>query len=438
MQMKPKRILIMGASGRDWHNFNMVYRDNPEFQVVAFTAAQIPGIENRVFPKELAGKYYDSDIPIYSEEKLSEIIRRFKVDQVVFSYSDVSHEYVMHKASEVLANGADFVLLGPNSTMLSSSKPVISVTAVRTGAGKSQVTRKIARILKESGKRVVVIRHPMPYGDLKKQVVQRFATFGDLDWYNATLEEREEYEPHIRNGIIVYAGVDYEKILRRAEMEADVIVWDGGNNDVSFIRSDLYIVVVDPHRAGHELVYHPGEANLRMADVVIVNKIDSAEKSDVLRVIENTKSVNPKAKIILANSVVAVGEPKLITGKRVLVIEDGPTLTHGGMPYGAGTVAARKYGCKIINAQKSAVGSIKEVYKKFKHLTNELPAMGYSKWQVNELEKTINSAKCEAVVDATPANLTKIMKINKPVVQVDYELEETGKLSLEKVLRKFR
>lgn len=433
--MRPKRILIMGAAGRDFHNFNTVYRDNPDYRVVAFTAAQIPGISGRVYPKELAGELYPKGIPIYPEEKLPELMKKFEVDQVVFAYSDVTHEYVMHKASTVLANGADFVLLGPESTMLKSSKPVISVTAVRTGSGKSQVTRKIAKILKERNKRVVVIRHPMPYGDLKKQAVQRFATYEDLDWYNTTIEEREEYEPHIDNGIVVYAGVDYEKILGRAEKEADVILWDGGNNDVSFIKSDLYITVADPHRAGHELKYHPGETNLRMADVVIVNKVDSAKKADIRQVVQNTKAVNPKAKIILAKSTVTVDKPELIKGKSVLVVEDGPTLTHGGMPYGAGTVAAKRYGCEIVDARKHAVGSIKEVYKNYPHLTKELPAMGYSKKQIKELEKTINSARCDAVIDATPVALPRLMKINKPVVQVNYELEETGKLNLEKVVK---
>lgn len=435
METIKTRVIIMGAAGRDFHNFNMVYRDNPHYKVVAFTATQIPGIEGRIYPKELAGYLYTKGIPIYPEEKLPDLIKKLDVNQVVFSYSDVSHEYLMHKASLVIASGADFILLGPESTMLESIKPVISVTAVRTGAGKSQVSRKIAKILKKRGKKVVVIRHPMPYGDLRKQIVERFATYNDLDWYNATIEEREEYEPHINNGIVVYAGVDYEKILRRAEKEADVIIFDGGNNDISFIKSDLYIVVADPHRAGHELLYHPGESNLRMADVVIINKIDSAEKSDVEKVIKNTKTVNPKAKIILAKSTVTVDRPDIIKNRSVLIVEDGPTLTHGGMPYGAGTVVAEKYKCNVVDARKYAVGSIKEIYTKFKHLTKELPAMGYNEKQVKELEKTINSAKCDAVIDATPVNLSKLFKINKPVVQVNYELEEVGKLNLEKILK---
>lgn len=429
------KTIILGAAGRDFHNFNTVYRDNPNYEVVAFTATQIPGISGRMYPKELAGNLYPNGIPVYPEEKLSKLIKKYKVDIVALSYSDLSHNEVMHKASIALANGADFVLLGPNSTMLKSSKPVISVTAVRTGSGKSQVTRKIALILKKKGKKVAILRHPMPYGDLRKQICQRFATYEDLDKHNASIEEREEYEPHINNGFVVYAGVDYEKILRQAEKEASVILWDGGNNDLSFIKSDLYIVVVDPHRAGHELTYHPGEANLRMADVVIVNKIDSAKKSDIRQVIKNTKSVNPKAKIILGKSVVTVDKPELIKNKKVLLVEDGPTLTHGGMPYGAGTIAARKYNCQVIDAREYAVGSIKEVYKKYPHLSKELPAMGYSKKQIKELERTINSAKCDAVIDASPVTLPKIMKINKPVVQVNYELQEVGKLNLEKVLK---
>ncbi len=432
-----KRVIIMGAAGRDFHNFNTVYRDNPEYEVVAFTATQIPGIEERRYPVELAGMLYPQGIPIHRESELVKLIKEFNADQVVFAYSDVPHEYVMHKASIVLANGADFILLGPKATMLTPSKPVISVTAVRTGAGKSQVTRKIARILKSRGKKVVVIRHPMPYGDLKDQICQRFATFDDLDKNKTTIEEREEYEPHLENGIVVYAGVDYEKILREAEKEAGIILWDGGNNDFSFIKSELYIVVADPHRAGHELTYHPGETNLRMADVVIVNKVDSAEKSAIGQVIENVKTVNPKAMIIPAESVVTVDKPELIEGKRVLVVEDGPTLTHGGMPFGAGTIAAWKHHSEIIDAREYAVGSIKELYSRFPHLQKELPAMGYSPEQVKELEATINAAKCDAVIDATPVNLPRIIKINKPVVQVSYELEEVGKLNLEKVLSRW-
>lgn len=429
-----KRVIIMGAAGRDFHNFNTVYRNDPGYEVVAFTATQIPGITERRYPVELAGALYPNGIPIFAESELPGLIKKLAVNQVVFAYSDVSHEYVMHKASLVLSCGADFVLLGPGSTMLKSTKPVISVTAVRTGAGKSQVTRKITKILKRRGKKVVVIRHPMPYANLAEEICQRFATFEDLDRNKTTIEEREEYEPHIENGVVVYAGVDYEVILRAAEKEADVIVWDGGNNDFSFYKSNLYIVVADPLRAGQELHYHPGETNLRMADVVIVNKVDSAEKSAVAQVVENIKATNPAARIILAESPVTVDRPELIEGKSVLVVEDGPTLTHGGMPYGAGTIAANKHHARIIDAREYAVGSLKKVYQDFPHLQKELPAMGYSEKQVKELEETINAAKCDAVIDATPVTLPRLFKINKPVVQVSYELQEVGDLDLEKVL----
>lgn len=436
--MKPKRILILGAAGRDFHNFNTVYRDNKNYKVVCFTATQIPGISGRLYPRELAGRLYPKGIPIYPEEKLPQLIKKFKVDQVVFSYSDVPHEYVMHKASIALANGSDFVLLGPNSTMLQSFKPVISVTAVRTGSGKSQVSRAIAKILKKYDKKVVGIRHPMPYGNLAKQICQRFSSEKDFEKYNTTIEEEEEYQPWIDNGFVIYSGVDYEKILRQAERETSVIIFDGGNNDFSFIKSNLYIVVVDPHRAGHELRYHPGETNLQMADVVIVNKIDSAKKSDIQQVIGNIKSVNPKAKIILATSPVTVDKPQLIKNKRVILTEDGPTLTHGGMPYGAGTIIAKRYACKVIDARKYAVGSIKKVYKKYPHLKKELPAMGYSKKQIRELEKTINNAKCDVIIDATPVNLSRILKVNKPIANVTYELGREAVKKLETTLKKLR
>jgi predicted GTPase len=382
---------------------------------------------------ELAGALYPDGIPIYAEAELSGLIKKLGVNQVVFAYSDVTHEYVMHKASLVLANGADFILLGPGS-MLKSTKPVISVTAVRTGAGKSQVTRKITKLLKKRGKKVFVIRHPMPYGNLADEVCQRFATFEDLDNNKATIEEREEYEPHIENGIIVYTGVDYEVILRAAEKEAEVIIWDGGNNDFSFYQSKLYIVVADPLRAGQELHYHPGETNLRMADVVIVNKVDSAKQADIELVVNNIKATNPAARIIMAESPVTVDKPELIEGKSVLVVENGPTLTHGGMTYGAGTITANKYHARIIDAREYAVGSLKKIYQDFPHLRKELPAMGYSEKQVKELEETINAAKCDAVIDASPVKLSRIIKINKPVVQVSYELQEIGDLDLETVL----
>ncbi len=436
--MKRKNIIILGAAGRDYHNFNVFFRDKPEYNVVAFTAAQIPGISGRTYPPKLAGKLYPKGIKIYPEEGLPELIKKFKADQVVFAYSDVSHEYVMHKASIALSEGADFVLLGPNSTMLKSKKPVIAITAVRTGAGKSQVSRGIAKALKNRGKKVVVLRHPMPYGNLEKQAIQRFETINDLDKQECTIEEREEYEPLIKNGIVVYAGVDYERILREAEKEADIIIWEGGNNDFSFIKPDLHIVVTDPHRAGHELKYHPGEANVRMADIVVINKTDSAKKPEIQKVVKNVKSVNPKAKIIPAKSPVAVDKPWLIRNKKVLVIEDGPTLTHGGMSFGAGTIVSKRYNCTVVDARKHAVGSIKSVYKNYPHLKKELPAMGYSKKQIKELEKTINSSNCDAIIDGTPVNLSRILSIKKPIANVTYEIREEAVKQLEAEIRKFK
>ncbi|MBI2667262.1 GTPase [Candidatus Woesearchaeota archaeon] len=434
-----KRVIILGAAGRDYHNFLTYFKDNPNYEVVAFTQAQIPGIEKRKFPKELAGRLYKKDIPFFPEEKLPELIKKLNVDEVVFSYSDVSHEYVMHLASIVIANGADFVLLGPKSTMIKSKKPLISVCAVRTGSGKSQTSRKIGLILKKMGYKVVAIRHPMPYGNLIKQRVQRFSNYDDLRKNNVTIEEREEYEPWINNNIVIYAGVDYKEILKQAEKEADVIIWDGGNNDLSFYFSDLNIVVLDPHRAGHELLYHPGEANFRMADVIVVNKIDTAKKEDIRMVLNNIRQINPKAKIIMAKSKVTADNPRLIKGKNVLVVEDGPTLTHGGMTYGAGSVAAKKYGAKsIIDAEKYAVKSIKGVYKRYRHLKKILPAMGYGKKQIKDLQDTINKVKCDVVIDGSPVNLQRLININKPIVNIDYELEEVGKLNLEKLLKGFK
>ena len=425
----------MGAAGRDFHNFNVYFRENNEYEVVAFTATQIPGIEGRVYPPELAGPNYPNGIPIYPEEELPELIRKYNVDEVVFAYSDVSHEYVMHRASIALAAGADFRLMGPSTTMLKAKVPVVSVCAVRTGCGKSQTSRKVAKILKANGYRVVVVRHPMPYGDLRKQICQRFATFEDLDKYECTIEEREEYEPHLRNGIIVYAGVDYEKILREAENEADIIVWDGGNNDLPFYRPDLHIVVTDPHRPGHELKYHPGEANLRMADVVVINKVDTAKPENIEAVEKNIRDVNPKAIIVKAASPMTVENPELIKGKRVLVIEDGPTLTHGEMPYGIGAIAAEKLGAsEIIDPRPYAVGSITDAYKKYAHLGPILPALGYGEHQIRELEETINKAPCEVVVVGTPIDLRKLIKINKPAVYVRYELQEVGSPNLKEIL----
>ena len=432
------KVIIMGAAGRDFHNFNVYFRNNDAYEVVAFTATQIPGIEGRMYPPELSGSKYPNGILIYPEEELPRLIREHDVDEVVFAYSDVSHEYVMHKASIALANGADFRLMGPKTTMLKAKVPVVSIGAVRTGSGKSQTSRQVARILKTRGLRVVVIRHPMPYGDLKKQVCQRFASYEDLDKYMCTIEEREEYEPHIDNGIIVYAGVDYEKILIEAEREADIIVWDGGNNDLPFYKPDLHIVVADPHRAGHEVAYHPGEANLRMANVVIINKVDTADPEKVKRVKENIKMVNPDAQVLDATSPITVDKPELIKGNRVLVIEDGPTLTHGNMPYGAGTIAAKNFGAReIVDPKPYAVGSIKEAYEKYTHLGAILPALGYSEKQIAELKETINRTLCDVVVIGTPIDLRRVMTFDKPTVRVRYELKVLGPISLEQVLEDF-
>jgi len=433
-----RNVIIMGAAGRDFHNFNTYYRDNPAYRVKAFTATQIPDIEGRKYPAALAGRLYPQGIPIYAEEELVSLIKKHKVKEVVFSYSDVSHEYVMHKASIVLAAGASYTLLGPEDTMIKSKVPVISICAVRTGSGKSQTTRKVGLILKEKGRRVVAIRHPMPYGDLVKQKVQRFATYADLDKHECTIEEREEYEPHIDKGIIVYAGVDYGAILRQAEREADVVLWDGGNNDFSFYKADLEIVVADPHRAGHELLYHPGETNIRRAQVVVVNKMDTAEKAKVKQVLDNIKKVNPSATVIKAKSPISIRGGKEIAGKRVLVIEDGPTVTHGGMAYGAGVVAAKKFGAaEIIDPRPYAVGSIKATFEKYPHLDRVLPAMGYGREQVEELGATIDRADCDLVVSATPINLNRILAPRKKVLHVGYELAEIGSPNLKDVLKNF-
>ncbi len=436
--MAKRKVLILGAAGRDFHNFNTYFRDNEDYEVVGFTATQIPDIEGRKYPPELAGKLYPDGIPIYAEDDMEKIIEEKKVDVVVFAYSDVSHEYVMHRASRAMAKGADFWLMGIHNTMIKSEKPVISICAARTGSGKSQTTRRVAEILKELGKKTVVIRHPMPYGDLTKQMVQRFETLDDLDKYNCTIEEREEYEPHIQRGNVVYAGVDYEKIIREAEKEADVILWDGGNNDLPFYKPDLHIVVVDPHRPFHEITYHPGEANVRLADVIVINKIDTAYPEDVETVRENVRSANPRAKIVEAASPISVDEPEKIFGKRVLVVEDGPTLTHGEMSYGAGVVAAEKYGAvELIDPREYAVGSIKEVYAKYSHIGTLLPAMGYSEKQLKELEETINSTPADLVVVATPINLGRILTLNKPFVRVYYELQEIGKPTLKDIIEEF-
>jgi len=426
----------MGAAGRDFHNFNVFYRDNKNYNVVAFTATQIPNIEGRVYPKQLAGKLYPRGIKIYEEKELEKLIKKLKVDEVVFSYSDVPFEYVMTKASIVNAMGISFRLLGGAETQVKSTKPLVAVLAVRTGCGKSQTSRKIVDVLTEAGKKVVAIRHPMPYGNLVKQRVQRFAKYSDLKKHNCTIEEIEEYEPHIARGGVIYAGVDYEAILREAEKEADIILWDGGNNDMSFYKADVTFTVVDPHRPGHELNYYPGNTSLRMADAVVVNKIDSASPENILTVLENVKSVNPKATIIEGASPVTVEKPNLIRGKRVLVVEDGPTLTHGEMKYGAGTVAAQKLGAKeIVDPRPYTVKSITATYKKYPNIGVLLPAMGYGKAQMKDLETTINKTKCDSVVIGTPIDLGRYIKINKPHTRVKYDLQEIGAITVETVLK---
>ena len=434
--MAKDRVIIMGAAGRDFHNFNIYFRGNEAYEVVAFTATQIPNIEGRIYPPELAGPGYSDGIPIYPESNLTELIKELDIDQVVFGYSDVPYDYVMHRASMVLAAGADFRLMGWKETMLKAKVPVVSVCAVRTGSGKSQTSRRVSDLLREMGKKVVVVRHPMPYGDLREQVCQRFASYEDLDRYKCTIEEREEYEPHLDRGMIVYAGVDYEQILREAEQEAEVILWDGGNNDLPFYEPDLHIVVADPHRAGHELAYHPGEANLRLADVVVINKIDTANLEDVTTVRENVRATNPDAVIIEAASPIFVEDPAVIRGKRVLVVEDGPTLTHGEMAYGAGIVAAKRFGAaEIIDPRPYAVGSIVETFEKYPQTGPLLPAMGYSEKQIEELEETINATPCDMVIVATPIDLRRVLKhIAHPMDRVRYELQEIGQPTLEEVL----
>lgn len=431
------RTIIMGAAGRDFHNFNTYYRDNDKYEVVAFTATQIPNIEGRKYPKELAGTLYPNGIDIYPESELPELIKKFDVNEVVFAYSDVPYDYVMHKSALVNSLGADFRLMGTKATQVKSIKPVIGICAVRTGSGKSQTTRRVSNILKGMGLKVAAIRHPMPYGDLVKQKVQRFATYSDLDLHECTIEEREEYEPHLDNGVIVFAGVDYEAILREAEKEVDVVLWDGGNNDFSFYKTDLLITVADPLRAGHELGYYPGEVNIRMADVVVINKVDTANADDIVKVRDNVYSVNPDAIIIEGASPIYVDDPEAIRGKRVLVVEDGPTLTHGGMKIGAGWVTARRFGAaEIVDPRPFAVGEITATYKKYPETGCILPAMGYGDQQVRDLETTINSSDVDLVVIGTPIDLTRVMKIEKPTQRVRYELEEIGKPDLEDILKK--
>ena len=434
--MTPIRTLIMGAAGRDFHNFNVYFRDNAEYEVVAFTATQIPNIEGRRYPAELAGKLYPHGIPIFPESDLVKLIAEHKVQQVIFAYSDVPHEYVMHKASQVMAAGADFRLMGLETTQIKSTKPVVSVCAVRTGSGKSQTTRRVSLILRDMGYRVAAIRHPMPYGDLVKQRVQRFATYADLDKHECTIEEREEYEPHLDNGVIVYAGVDYEAILRQAEQEVDIVLWDGGNNDFSFYKEDLAIVVADPHRPGHEVRYHPGETNIRHADVFVINKVDTASPDAVIAVRNNLNELNPNAVVIEGASPLFVENPEAIRGKRVLVIEDGPTLTHGEMAYGAGWVAARRFGAgEIVDPRPFAVKSIAATYQKYPKTGAILPAMGYGDEQMRDLEATIDRADVDLVISATPIDLTRVIKVNKPMQRVRYELQEIGQPTLEEILK---
>ncbi|KYK28171.1 GTPase [Thermoplasmatales archaeon SG8-52-1] len=434
-----KKVIIMGAAGRDFHNYNVYFKDNDDYEIVAFTATQIPDIHNRIYPPELAGKLYPKGIPIYPEENIEKLIKNHDIDMVIFAYSDLPNTYVMEKSAIVNAAGADFILMGTKNTMIKSKKPVIAVCAVRTGSGKSQVSRKLAQILRNKGYKVASIRHPMPYDpNLITQIVQKFATYEDLDRYNTTIEEREEYEPYIDMGGIIFAGVDYEKILREAEKEADVIIWDGGNNDFSFIKPDLLITITDPHRAGHELSYYPGELNARQADIIIINKVNTAKIEDIDTVSNNIQKINPKAKIIKGISTIISDEKDLIKDKRVLVIEDGPTVTHGGMMYGAGKIAAERWGAKeIIDPRPFAVGSIVKTFEKYSHLSNVLPAMGYGKKQISELEKTINNTDVDLVVSGTPIDITRVLKSSKQIIRVKYGVgEETG-LELEKVVDDF-
>lgn len=428
-------VIIMGAAGRDFHNFNIYFKDNPRYKVIAFTAAQIPMIEGRLYSPELAGKFYPEGIPIYNEADLAGLIREHQVDLVAFSYSDVPYVEVMHKASIAMAEGADFIFIGATYTMLKSQKPVIAVCAVRTGCGKSQTTRKVCAILQKIGKKVVVVRHPMPYGDLKNQVVQRFSSYEDFERQKCTIEEREEYEPIVDQGIVVYGGVDYGQILKSAEGEADLIVWDGGNNDIPFYQPDIHIVLFDPHRAGHELLYYPGETNMLMADIAVINKVDTASLAQVEKVRRNIEKYAPDAEILLAESPVMVRDPDQIKGKKVLVVEDGPTLTHGEMPFGAGVVAAKTFGAiEIVDPRPYAVGSIKETYIRYPNTGPVLPAMGYSKDQIQDLESTINNVDCDLVLFATPIHLTRILSINKLTVRVRYEYKDHDRPLLEEVL----
>ena len=430
-----EKVIIMGAAGRDFHNFNVYFKENPRYKVIAFTAAQIPTIDGRTYPPELSGNLYPGGIPIYPEAELAKLIRKHRVDLVAFSYSDVTHVDVMHKASIAMAEGADFILIGAPYTMLKSNKPVVAVCAVRTGCGKSQTTRKVCSILQSFKKSVVAVRHPMPYGDLRKQEIQRFSSYKDFQINQCTIEEREEYEPLVDQGIVVYAGIDYSKILNEAEKEADVIVWDGGNNDTPFYRPDIHIVLFDPHRAGHELLYYPGETNMLMADIAIINKVDTASSEQVEQVKNNIEKYAPNAKIVKAESPVLVNNPERIRGKRVLIVEDGPTLTHGGMPFGAGVIAAKTYGAaEIVDPRPYASGTIKQTYNLYPNTGHVLPAMGYSEDQIHDLENTINNVDCDLVLFATPIHLTQILSINKEAIRVRYEYKDHNPPFLEEIL----
>lgn len=435
-ESQPINVLIMGAAGRDFHNFNCCFRHNPRYRVAAFTATQIPDIDGRTYPASLSGEMYPQGIPIFPEEQLESLIAKYEVHLVVFSYSDVPHAYVMHMAARANAAGANFQLMGTGETMLRASKPVVAVCAVRTGCGKSQTTRKVAEVLKSMGKTVAVVRHPMPYGDLTKQVCQRYAELADMDRHECTIEEREEYELHIQNGNLLFAGIDYQQILNAAQEEADVVLWDGGNNDTPFFKPDLMVTVADPHRPGHEAGYYPGETNFRMADVILINKVNTAREEDIRTIEINAKTMNPKAEVIRADSAVKCHTPDQIKGKAVLVVEDGPTLTHGEMEYGAAHVAAREHGASSIVAPRPyAVGSLKTTYEKYPHMTEILPAMGYGVKQIAELEATINAVPCDSVAIGTPIDLAKLIEINKPAVRISYDLAGTGAERLESLLR---
>jgi predicted GTPase len=431
-----EKVIIMGAAGRDFHNFNIYFRDNPRYRVVGFTAAQIPNIEGRLYPPELSGRFYPEGIAIYPEKDLAGLIQKYKIDLAAFSYSDIPHVELMHKASLVMACGADFILIGATYTMIRSQKPVVAVCAVRTGCGKSQTTRKICQILGKTGKKVVAVRHPMPYGNLTTQIIQRFSSYQDFETHQCTIEEREEYEPLVEQGIVVYAGVDYEKILAAAEKEADLIVWDGGNNDTPFYYPTVHVVIFDPHRPGHELLYYPGETNMIMADIAIINKVDSAAPAGIETVRKNIARHAPKAEIVLAESALIIEDPERIRGKKVLVVEDGPTLTHGEMTFGAGAIAARNFGAEIVDPRPFITGTLKKTFETYPHIGPLLPAMGYGKEQIHDLESTINRAQCDVVIFATPVNLPGILSINKPTVRVRYEYKDHGSPVLEEILLK--